>query len=378
MVAVVAKQDRLQEECNSGAARLEDFAPSPPVEMDSNIGRIQHLEALVAELRRERDDLRSKRSRVEASREVGPDRSDVVPEALEELPRWITSTSARMAIAAGRETLRWLPSCQRSRKQEGRRWRVQRGDADNNRRSSLRSDQAVEIQVAKSQGDEAPNPGPQSTRLVNEDEPILPGRFSPRRHGDSAESVLIPGSPLDGFESVAPERSRRRGGLPNGPSEAVHPIQVASACRNQCRGGQPVIDKASEATGTSGFPIRSDDESRHLLSARRTPVTQPASVGPIWADFPMTDVSEREEAHRRPTRRVVLLPQPTGTSRSIQDQSHSGCEHEVGEGRGAVQMTRQSDRRVATGFRRKWHCGGTAGNSCQSTFNTCRSQSGRG
>ena len=198
---------------------------------------------------------------------------------------------------------------------------------------------------------EASNPGPQPARIVSEDEPILPGRFSPRRHGDSAESVLIPGSPLDGFESVAPQRSRRRGGLPNAPLKAVHPIQVASACRNQCRGRQPVIDKAFEATGTSGFPIRSDDESRHLLSARRTPVTQPASVGPTWAEslsihdgpvvFPMTDVSEREEAHRRPTRRVVLLPQPTGTPRSIQDQSHSGCEDEAREGREAVQMTTQ-------------------------------------
>ena len=178
---------------------------------------------------------------------------------------------------------------------------------------------------------EASNPGPQSTRIVSEDEPILPGRFSPRRHGDSAEPVLIPGSPLDGFESFAPQRSRTRGGLPYAPLEPVHPIQVASACQNQCRGRQPVIDTAFEATGTSGFPIRSDDESRHLLSARRTPVTQPASVGPTWPEpllsrwsssFPMTDVSEKEEAHRRPTRRVVLLPQPTGTPRSIQDQSH--------------------------------------------------------
>ena len=199
---------------------------------------------------------------------------------------------------------------------------------------------------------ETSNPGPQSTRIVSEDEPILPGRFSARRHGDSAESVLIPGSRLHGLESVAPQRSRRCGGLHNAPLEAVHPIQVASACRNQCRGCQPVIDKAFEATGTSGFPIRSDDESRHLLSARRTPVTQPASVGPTWAEslsihdgpavFPMTHVSEREEAHRRPTRRAVLLPQPTETQRSIQDQSHSGCQDEAGEGRGAVQMTRQS------------------------------------
>ena len=189
---------------------------------------------------------------------------------------------------------------------------------------------------------EASNPGPQSTRIVSEDDPILTGRFSPRRHGDSAESVFIPGSPLDGFESVALQRSRRRGGLPNAPLEAVHPIQVASACQNQRRGRQPVIDKAFEATGTSGFPIRSDDESRHLLSARRTPVTtwaESLSIHDGPAVFPMTDVSEREEetTHRRPTRRVVLL-----TPRSIQDQSHSGCEDEAEEGRGAMQMTRQS------------------------------------
>ena len=58
VVAVVAEQDRLQEEYNTGAARLEEFVTPPSMEMDSNIGRIQHLEALVAELRRERDDLR--------------------------------------------------------------------------------------------------------------------------------------------------------------------------------------------------------------------------------------------------------------------------------------------------------------------------------
>ena len=71
--------------------------------MNSNIGRIQHLEALVAELRRERDDLRSKGAASKRAGEVGPDRSDVVPEGLEELPRWITSISARMAMAAERE-----------------------------------------------------------------------------------------------------------------------------------------------------------------------------------------------------------------------------------------------------------------------------------
>ena len=103
VVAVVAEQDRLQEEYNIGAARSEEFATSPPVEMDSNIGRIQHLEALVARLRRERDDLRSNGTAAKRAGEVGPDMSDVVPEALEELPRWITFTSARMAMAAERE-----------------------------------------------------------------------------------------------------------------------------------------------------------------------------------------------------------------------------------------------------------------------------------
>ena len=152
MVAVVAEQDRLQEEYNIGATRLEEFASSPPVEMDSNIGRIQHLEALVAELRRERDDLRSNGAASKRVGEVGPDRSDVVPQALEELPRWITSTSARMAMAVEREDLDLAAEMSAQFQQEGRSWRVQRGDAANNRRSSLRSDQAGEIQVARSQG----------------------------------------------------------------------------------------------------------------------------------------------------------------------------------------------------------------------------------
>ena len=103
VVAVVAEQDRLQEEYNIWAARLEEFATSPLVEMDSNIGRIEHLEALVAELRRERDDLRSNGAASKRAGEVGPDRSDVVHEVLEELPRWITSTCARVAMAAERE-----------------------------------------------------------------------------------------------------------------------------------------------------------------------------------------------------------------------------------------------------------------------------------
>ena len=275
MVAAVAEQDRLQEEYNIEAARLEEFATSPPVEMDSNIGRIQHLEVLVAELRRERDDLRSNGGASKRAGEVGPDRSDVVPEALEELPRWITSTSAQ--DGDGRGAGRRGPGC-RVVSAVGSR-RVEAGECKEEMQPTI-GDHRCEVTRQSRYGlrgvrvGEASNPGPQSTRIVSEDEPILTGRFSPRRHGDSAESVFIPGSPLDGFESVALQRSRRRGGLPNAPLEAVHPIQVASACQNQCRGRQPVIDKAFEATGTSGFPIRSDDESRHLLSARRTPVTR--------------------------------------------------------------------------------------------------------
>ena len=278
MVAVVAEQDRLQEEYNSGAARLEEFATSPSMEMNSNIGRIQHLEALVAELRRERDDLRSNGASSKRAGEVGPDRSDVVPEALEELPRWITSTSARTAMAAEREDVALVAELSAQLAAGGSKL------ASAKRRCSQQSAQS-RYRLRGARVDEASNPGPQSTRIVSEDEPILPGRFSPKRQGDSAESVLIPGSLLDGFESVALQRSRRRGGLPNAPLEAVHPIQVASACQNQCRGRQPVIDKAFEATVTSGFPIRSDDESRHLLSARRTPVTQPASAFTMVQQF---------------------------------------------------------------------------------------------
>ena len=42
---------------------------------------------------------------------------------------------------------------------------------------------------------EASYPGPQSTRIDCDDEPIFPGRFSPWRHRDSAESVPIPSTP---------------------------------------------------------------------------------------------------------------------------------------------------------------------------------------
>ena len=67
VVAAVAEQDRLQEEYNIGSARLEELkkeasatsATLPPMEVDGNTDRIRQLEAMVSELRRERDDLRS-------------------------------------------------------------------------------------------------------------------------------------------------------------------------------------------------------------------------------------------------------------------------------------------------------------------------------
>ena len=238
VVAVLAEQDRLQEEYNIGAARLEDFATSPPVEMDSNIGRINTSKRWSpssaergticdqTEPRRSEQGSLALTGQMWSPRRWRSCRGGSRPH----LPGWRRPRSGK--------TWPWLPSCQRSWQQEGRSWRVQRGDAANNWRSSLRSDQAVEIRLRGVRVGEASNPGPQSTRIVSEDEPILAGRSSPRRHGDSDESVLIPGFSLDGFESVAPQRSRRRGGLPNAPLEAVHPIQVASACQNQCRGRQ--------------------------------------------------------------------------------------------------------------------------------------------
>ena len=72
MVAVVAEQDRLQEEYNNGAARLEEFATSPPVEMNSNIGRIQHLEIVGRRAPQREGRSAIKRSRVEASRRSWP------------------------------------------------------------------------------------------------------------------------------------------------------------------------------------------------------------------------------------------------------------------------------------------------------------------
>ena len=160
---MVAGQDRLQEEYNIGAARLEEFATSPPVEMDSSIGRIQHLEALVAELRRERDDLRSNGAASKRAGEVGPDRSDVVPEALGELPRWITFTYGRGAGRRG-------PGC-RVVSAVGSR-RVEAGECKEEMQPTI-GDRRREVTRQSRYGlrgvrvGEASNPGPQSTKIVS-------------------------------------------------------------------------------------------------------------------------------------------------------------------------------------------------------------------
>ena len=85
VVAAVAEQDRLQEEHNIGSASLEELnkeasATPPPMEVDSSAT--------------------SKRAG-----EVVADPTVLVPEALEELPQWITSTFARMSMAMEREDL---------------------------------------------------------------------------------------------------------------------------------------------------------------------------------------------------------------------------------------------------------------------------------
>ena len=92
---------------------------------------------------------------------------------------------------------------------------------------------------------EASHPGPQSTRIDSDDEPIFPGRFSPWCHCDSAEFVPIPATPpgaandstvasvdvqsgeeQDGFVSVVSPRRSRRGGGDRVTSTTVFPIQA--------------------------------------------------------------------------------------------------------------------------------------------------------
>ena len=92
---------------------------------------------------------------------------------------------------------------------------------------------------------EASNPGPQSTRIDSDEEPLFPGRFSPWCHYDSAGSVPIPGTPPcaandstvvsvdlksgeeeDGFVSVVSPRRSRRGGGHKVTSTIVFPFQT--------------------------------------------------------------------------------------------------------------------------------------------------------
>ena len=108
VVAAVAEQIDCKKS-NIGSARLEGLKKEasvtpPPMEVDSSTNRIQQLEAMVSELRRERSDLRSHSATSKRAGEVVADATVLVPEALEELPQWITSTSARMS-AMEREDL---------------------------------------------------------------------------------------------------------------------------------------------------------------------------------------------------------------------------------------------------------------------------------
>ena len=82
---------------------VEEGGISDPAQMeaDSSTDRIQQLEAMVAELRR--DDLRSHSAASKRAGEVAADPTVLVPEAHEELLQWITSTSARMLMAMERE-----------------------------------------------------------------------------------------------------------------------------------------------------------------------------------------------------------------------------------------------------------------------------------
>ena len=63
------------------------------------------LEVLVPELRRERDDWRSHVVVSKRTGEIVAGPTELVPEGLEELPQWITSTSTRLSMAMEREDL---------------------------------------------------------------------------------------------------------------------------------------------------------------------------------------------------------------------------------------------------------------------------------
>ena len=78
------------------------------MEVDNTSDRIQQFDAMVAELRKERDDFRSHSAASKRAGEVAVDLSGLVSEALEELPQWITSTSTRMSMAMEREDLAFV------------------------------------------------------------------------------------------------------------------------------------------------------------------------------------------------------------------------------------------------------------------------------
>ena len=103
--------DDLEEDLDedSGVARLEELrreaaaTPPPPMDVDSTTDRVQHLEAMVAELRRERDDLRAAGAVPKRGSVPTVEPKDPIPDSLDELPQWITSTSARLSLAVQRE-----------------------------------------------------------------------------------------------------------------------------------------------------------------------------------------------------------------------------------------------------------------------------------
>ena len=96
VVAAVADQERLQEERNIGSARLEELQK----EVDSSSDRIQQLKAMVVVSQR--------------AGEIAADRTELVPEGLEELPQWMGCQwpwSGKISP--------WLPNCQHSWQLEG-------------------------------------------------------------------------------------------------------------------------------------------------------------------------------------------------------------------------------------------------------------------
>ena len=186
VVAAVAEQDRLQEEYNVGSARLEELkkeasATPPQMEVDGNTDRIRQLEAMVSEFRREREYLRSHSGTSKRAGEVVVDPTTLIPEALEELPQWITSTFLRMSMAMEREDLALVADLSAQLAAGG-------GDEVGQRHEEVQpwvSDRAFEVTRQSRYGlrgvrvGEASNPGPLSTRIDSDEEPIFPGRFGP-------------------------------------------------------------------------------------------------------------------------------------------------------------------------------------------------------